>query len=337
MSRVILVAIGLLCGFGSAVCGQELVNLELSSLQRKYSIEKPVDSKSADFSMGKPGKLIIFYESAPYHGGPGGMSLQKVEATRGLLEEPPTMGTTILNEMRPEEGGFAERKTIRQEILIPGPLPEGQKYRALLVGWHEYQAFQIRGDGTQKPAVQKLAISFIPWDKLPSEPGPAAEVDIAGKWLSGEAGNTSVMVVTPKGNGEYDVVENGFDEARGVARVKGRTIYFEYTLTKPGPNKGKRGVLVVTIGKEGKYGKGWTVGDHGVGGATWTYWSDKPVKPITEVDTAEPTTKVPPSDKSAPESNGFTVKIGKVKVKAGEMVTLPVAVSYTHLTLPTKA
>lgn len=306
MSRGFLVAACLLCGFSSVVCGQELVSLELSSPARNYDIERPVDSKSADFSMGKPGKLIIAYESAPYHGGPGGMTFEKIDATRGLLEEPATLGTTILNETLPKEGGFAERKTMRLEILVPGPLPEGQKFRAWLTGWHEYQAFQIRGAGTQKPAVQKLTVNFIPWDKLYAESGPAAEFDISGKWLNGEAGNTSVMVVTPKGGGEYDVVENGFDEARGTAKVKGRTIYVDYQLTKPGPQQGKRGVFIVTVGKEGKYASGWTVGEQGVGGAKWTYWSDTPVKPITGTKPTDSPTKTDISGTWTHGSNGET-------------------------------
>ena len=110
-----------------AVQAQELVNFELASKARPYSLKNPVDRESRDFSMSKPGILTIFYESAPYHSGPGGHSFEKIDAKGGVLDGAPTMGTGGLLEILPKEGGSVDRRTIRHEILIHGPLPEGQK------------------------------------------------------------------------------------------------------------------------------------------------------------------------------------------------------------------
>ena len=259
-----------------AVQAQELVNFELASKARPYSLKNPVDRESRDFSMSKPGILTIFYESAPYHSGPGGHSFEKIDAKGGVLDDAPTMGTGGLLEILPKEGGFVDRRTIRHEILIHGPLPEGQKYRAWLTAWHAYQAFQIRGDGQQHAAVQKLNVTYVSWDRLYDAPGPPPEIDISGKWHHGDT-VTSSWHFTPAGNGEYEFEEKGADNVKGKARVKGRTIFIEYTRAKDG----KRNVHIITVDpKEGRHAPGWAAGEIFTGGDSTTVKFDTPVKPV---------------------------------------------------------
>jgi len=154
--------------------------------------------------------------------------------------------------------------------------------RASLVAPHRWASIQDSLRGEQLAANQVFKITFIPFDKISSQAGPTPAVDVAGKWYHGEENAT--LTFTPTGvAGEYAVVEKGYDNIKGTAKVKGNKVYIDWVTTTAKDGKQKKGVTVVEIKPDGTHAEGWSVGEGGTGGEKWSAvpgTTAKPVKPI---------------------------------------------------------
>jgi len=336
----ILMFISMLAPLGARpVLGQggELADLKVDSTTRPYDEKNPVQAAKQEFSLSKAGMLILFYEGEPYYEGvKGGMILPEETNLSNFY-----IGKGIYQKRTPDPGIPGQRYTFEQHWICASrekPL----NLRVGLLAPHRWQAFQIPGRGEQLAANQVLKVTFIPFDKISSQPGPAPQVDVTGKWYHGEANAT--LTFTPTGvAGEYKVVEKGYDNITGTAKVKGNKVYIDWVTTTAKDGKQKKGVNVVEIKPDGTHGEGWAVGEGGIG---WEGWSAVPgttAKPIGATTstpsptTPSPTTSSPGTPTATKPSPGtptagpepanvtrFTIQAGQREGKPGEVITVPV-------------
>lgn len=325
----------------NAVGQGELVDLKVDSKARPYDGKNPVQAAKQEFSLSKAGMLMMVYVGEPYYADvKGGMiPLEEVNLSNFVI------GTGIYLKRTPDPGIPGQRYTFEQHWLCANrekPL----NLRAALQAPHRWQAFQISGRGDQLAANQVLKVNFVPFDEISSQSGPAPQVDVAGKWLHGD--ENAVLTFTPTGvTGEYTVVEKGYDNITGTAKVKGNKVYIDWVTTTV-KGQQRKGVSIVEIKPDGTHGEGWSVGEGGVGGERWTAFPGTTAKPIgstpgtpgtsTPVPTTpgrttstgrstpgkETATGTPTTTPEPASVNAFTIQAGQREGKPGEIVTVPV-------------
>lgn len=251
------------------VQAQELADLKVDSKARKYSEKNPLQAAKQEFGLSKAGMVKMVYKTdMVYKDSRGGFSLDEVDLRNY------TVGRGIFQKRTPDTAIPGQPYTFEQHWLCENrekPL----NLRASLVAPHYHQS------GDQLAANQVLTITFVPFDKISAEPGPAPQVDVAGKWYHGEENATLTFTPTAVA-GEYEVAEKGYDNIKGTAKVKGRKVFIDWVTTTAKGDKQKKGATIVEIKPDGTHAEGWTVGDHGVGGEKWsaaTGTTAKPVKP----------------------------------------------------------
>lgn len=348
-----LFALVCVCLLATVVCqnalgqGGDLADLKVDSKSRPYDETNPVQAAKQEFSLSKAGMLMLQYVIEPYYqDAKGGMiALEETNLSNFVI------GKGVYQKRTPDPGIPGQRYTFEQHWLCANrekPL----NLRAALAAPHRWQAFQFSGRGDQLAANQVLKVTFVPFDQISSEPGPAPQIDVSGKWLHGD--ENAVLTFTPTGvAGEYKVVEKGYDNITGTAKVKGNKIYIDWVTTTAKDGKQKKGVSVIEIKPDGTHGEGWSVGEGGVGGERWTAFPGTTAKPIGSAPgtTGTPGTSVattpvpttpggttssgsPPPDKgtatgtptTTPEPasvTGFTIQAGRREGKAGEIVNVP--------------
>lgn len=239
------------------VQAQELADLKVDSKARKYSEKNPLQAAKQEFGLSKAGMVKMVYKTdMVYKDSRGGFSLDEVDLRNY------TVGRGIFQKRTPDTAIPGQPYTFEQHWLCENrekPL----NLRASLVAPHYNQS------GDQLAANQVLTVTFIPFDKISSEAGPASQVDVAGKWFHGEQNAT--LTFTPTGvAGEYEVVEKGYDNIKGTAKVKGNRVYIDWVTTTAKDGKQKKGVTVVEIKPDGTHADGWSVGEGGTGGEKWS-------------------------------------------------------------------
>jgi hypothetical protein len=329
--------------------GGDLVDLKVDSTTRPYDEKNPVQAAKQEFSLSKAGMLMMVYVCEPYYADVKGGMIPLEEANLSNF----VIGRGIYQKRTPDSGIPGQRYTFEQHWLCANrekPL----NLRAALAAPHRWQAFQISGRGEQFAANQVLKLTFIPFDKISSQPGPAPQVDVAGKWLHGD--ENAVLTFTPTGvAGEYTVVEKGYDNITGTAKVKGNKVYIDWVTTTARDGKQKKGVSVVEIKPDGTHGEGWAVGEGVTGGERWTAFPGTTAKPIGSTPgtpgtpgvvgtpTSVPTTPkgTTSSDDSSTPGKGtaagtpttnpepanvksFTIQAGQREGKPGEIVMVPI-------------
>lgn len=330
------------------VQGGELVELKVDSKTRPYDEKNPVQAAKQDFSLSNAGMLIMLYVGEPYYKDVKGGMIPLEEVNGRNFD----IGKGIYQKRTPDPGIPGQRYTFEQHWLCANrekPLD----LRATLVAPHRWQAFQFSGRGDQLAANQVLKLTFIPFDEISSQPGPAPQVDVAGKWLHGD--ENAVLTFTPTGvAGEYKVVEKGYDNITGTAKVKGNKVYIDWVTTTAKDGKQKKGVSVVEIKPDGTHGEGWAVGEGGIGGERWTALPGTTAKPIgttpgtpgtpvasgtptsvpttpkgtTSTDSSTPgkgtATGTPTTTPEPANVKSFTIQAGQREGKPGEIVMVPV-------------
>lgn len=253
---------------GASARADELVDLKLDSKPRKYGPKDPLQAEKQEFSLSKPGVLTLVHVIDPFHKDARSnfFTLEEVNLRNYVI------GPGIFQERIPDDAIPGQKRQFKQQWLCP-PRKEPLNLRATIVAPHRPDG------GDQLGASQRLTIGFVPFEKISSEPEPKPAIDVSGKWLHGEA--NAVWTLTPKGDGEYEAVEKGYDNAKGTARVKGRKVYIDWVTTTAKDGQ-KRGVTVVEAKEEGKgrYLDGWSVGEHGAGGEKFTAWEHAGAKPL---------------------------------------------------------
>lgn len=313
-------------GNSSQIFGQELVDLTLESKKRGYdSVTAPLSGAKQDFAITKPGIMTVLHVLEPHPAGRGGYRLFPINPKNGPdWEARHHFGATISVEQTPKEPKKGDRVTIKT-IYRVWPTPPEIKMAARLVPPHEYQSFQIGNRGEQLAANQQLKIDFIPAEDYVNQDKTTPAIDISGNWKNGDPFNSADWTFTPKGIGEYDFKEKGFEDAVGTAKVRGKKIYIDYTTSKDKKNP-QKGIQVIEIDDSNKNGSGWWITTQGGGVAR--IWTSMPAKPITPApqdstpkDSATPS--VPPKGEPAAVTK-FTVQVGVRRAKPGEIVQVPV-------------
>lgn len=269
-ASLVLAILSLHFTLGGKAAAQELADLKVDSTPRKYSDKNPPQAAKQEFSLSKAGMVkLVFHNSKVYKDVRGGqVGLDEVELRNY------SVGTGIYQKRTPDTAIPGQPYRFEQHWLCPArekPL----NLRATLVAPHDPQAMN------QLAANQTLTVTFIPFDKISSEPGPAPEVDVAGKWYHGEENATLTFTPTAVA-GEYEIAEKGYDNIKGTAKVKGKKVYIDWVTTTAKGDKQKKGATIVEIKPDGTHAEGWSVGDHGVGGERWSAvpgTTAKPVKP----------------------------------------------------------
>lgn len=251
------------------VRAQELANLKVDSKARKYSEKNPLQAAKQEFALTKAGMVKMVYKTdMVYKDSQGGFSLDEVDLRNY------SVGRGIYQKRTPDTAIPGQPYTFEQHWLCENrekPL----NLRASLAAPHYSKS------GDQLAANQVLTVTFIPFDRISSEAGPAPLVDIAGKWFHGEQNATFTFTPTGVG-GEYTVVEKGYDNIKGTAKVKGKKVYIDWITTTAKDGKQKKGVTVVEIKPDGTHAEGWTISEGGSGGDHWSAapgTTAKPVKP----------------------------------------------------------
>ncbi len=244
----------------------DLVDIKVDSKARKYGEKNPVQAAKQEFSLSKAGMVKLVYKTDMiYKDSRGGQGLEEVNLSNY------TIGTGIFQKRTPDTAIPGQPYTFEQHWLCANrekPL----NLRATLVAPHYTQS------SDQLAADQVLTITFIPFEKISSEAGPAPGVDVAGKWLHGDQNATLTFTPTSIA-GEYAVVEQGYDNIKGTAKVKGNKVYIDWVTTTARDGKQKKGVTIVEIKPDGTHGEGWSVGDGGTGGERWTAFPGTKAKP----------------------------------------------------------
>lgn len=328
--------------------GADLADLKVDSKARPYDETNPVQAAKQEFSLSKAGMLMLHYVIEPYYQDTKGGMIPLEEANLSNF----VIGKGIFQKRTPDPGVPGQRYTFEQHWLCENrekPL----NLRAALAAPHRWQAFQFSGRGDQLAANQALKVTFVPFDKISSQPGPAPQIDVSGKWLHGD--ENAVLTFTPTGvAGEYQVVEKGYDNITGTAKVKGNKIYVDWVTTTAKDGKQKKGASVIEIKPDGTHGEGWAVGEGGMGGERWTAFPGTKAKPIgptpgtpgtagtsgtptpvptTPGGTTSPGTSPPgkgvgtetPTTTAEPANvTKFTIQAGQREGKPGEIVNVPV-------------
>lgn len=250
---------------------QELADLKVDSKARKYDVKSPVQAAKQEFSLSKAGMVKLAYRTnMVYKDARGGQSVEEANLSNFSI------GRGIHQKRTPDTAIPGQPYAFDQHWICANrdkPL----NLRATLVAPYYHQS------SDQLAANQTLTISFIPFDQISAEPGPKPALDVAGKWYHGE--QNAVLTFTPKGaTGEYEVVEKGYDNLKGTAKVKGSKIYIDWVTTTAKDGKQKKGVTVVEIKPDGTHAEGWSVGEGGMGGEQWSAFPGTKARPASAQD-----------------------------------------------------
>jgi Cohesin domain/Dockerin type I domain len=264
---------------------QQLVDLNLATTgPRGYdSVTAPMDPAPAqNFELGRPTFLMLTYtiEKVPAGSPKGGYQMFPVMPERGADWEPNyTFGRTLSVKSVPAEE-IAGQPFRREIVMLAWATPPGIAIRCKLVPHHHWQAFQIGNRGTQVASTQTLTVEGAPFDEYSSRDNALPKWDITGDWGHGDPsiGLTATWTFTPKGNGEYDAVQKGFDNAKGTARVRGDRIYIDYTSTTAKDGKQYKGLMIIDLSPKGVADTGIWATEKEIGDTR--VWTSKPARPI---------------------------------------------------------
>jgi len=262
------------------VQAQELADLKVDSKARNYDVKNPVQAAKQEFSLSKAGMLTLLYVTDPYHKDIKGgyIPLEEVNGRNFVI------GQGIYQKRTPDTGIPGQIYTFEHHALCAArekPLD----LRASLVAPHRWASNLDRLQGEQLAANQVFKVTFIPFDKISSQAGPKPAVDVAGKWYHGEANAT--LTFTPAGTtGEYEVVEKGYDNIKGTAKVKGNKVYIDWITTTAKDGKQKKGVTFVEIKADRTHAEGWSVGEGGMGREQWSAVPGTKAKPVKPTGTS---------------------------------------------------
>ena len=348
-AMIALLAFGLLLPFGNRnVLGQgvELVSLKLDSTKRAYdTVTAPPSKVKQDFSIPKPGfmTIVLTLEPFPAKSDGGLFRIFPIAPKNGPdWEARHHLGTVVLNELTPKDAKAGDKR-VHKIVYRVQPTPAEIMIAARLTAPLLSQAFQIGNRGEQLGAVQQLIITFAPFEDYSKQDNAPPGLDIGGTWSHGDPfGEKATWTFTPKGAGEYEAVEKGFDNAHGTAKVRGNKIYIDWISTTAKDGKQKKGVSVIDIDSSNKAGGGYWIGDAGEGGVR--IWTSTPAKPIgiaavpppSVPPTSVPPTSAPPkpiTDPATPPPPGvaepasvsrFTIQAGRREGKPGEVTTVPI-------------
>lgn len=346
-SRALLV-FGLVLPFAQRTAlgqGVELVNLKLDSTRRGYdTVTNPPSGVKQDFSIPKPGFMTVVHTLEPFPAkSDGGLfRIFPIAPKNGPdWEARHHLGTVVLSELTPKDAKAGDKR-MHKIVYRVQPTPAEIMIAARLTAPLLFQAFQIGNRGEQLGAVQQLIVTFVPFEDYSNQDTAAAGLDISGIWSHGDPfGEKATWTFTPKGPGEYEAIEKGFDNARGSAKVRGNKIYIDWTSTTAKDGKQKKGVSVIDIDSSNKAGGGYWIGEAGEGGVR--IWTSAPAKPIG-IAAVPPPSALPPSDsptsvppKPTPDPatpppgveepasvSRFTIQAGRREGKPGEVTTVPI-------------
>lgn len=301
LAAVALLILGSLQG---VVEGQDLADLKVDSKARRYDENNPVQAAKQEFAISKAGMLTLLFIIEPYQkDARGGFTpLEEVNLSNFFI------GTGIYTKRTPDPGIPGQKYVFEQHWLCANrekPL----NLRAMLIAPHRWNSIQDSRRGQQLNANQVLKVTFIPFDKISSQSGPKPAVNVAGKWYHGE--QNAVLTFTPTGViGEYDVVEKGYDNIKGTAKVKGNKVYIDWVTTTATGGKQKRGVTFVEMKPDGTHAEGWSVGEGGMGREGWSAVPGTKAKPVKSTETSSvPTSGATPGTAATP---GGATKPGTV-------------------------
>lgn len=320
--------------------GGELVNLKLDSTARAYdTVTNPPSGGKQDFSIPKPGFMTVIYtiEPVPHKMDSGGFRLFPIVPKNGPdWESRHHMGTVILNELTPKDARPGDKR-VHKIVYRVLPTPAETMIAARLTAPLVHQAFQIGNRGEQLGAIQQLTVAFAPFEDYSKQDTTPPGLDITGVWTHGDPfGPNATWTFTPKGPGEYEAVEKGFDNAVGTAKVRGNRILIDWISTTAG-DKQKKGVTIIEVDGSRKAGSGFWIGNSGEGNVR--IWTTSPAKPLSPTSTATPPTTpttptagtpTAPVDGAVPGSgepatvSRFTIQVGQREGKPGELVMVPV-------------
>ena len=319
-----------------SVLAEELINLKLESTQRGYdTVTAPPSGAKQNFSIPKPGFMTVIYtiEPFPAKSDGGGYRIFPIAPKNGPdWEARHHMGTIILNELTPKDAKPGDKRTQKLVYRVQ-PTPAEIMLAARLTAPLVFQAFQIGNRGQQLGAIQQLIVHFSPFEDYSNQDTARPEIDISGKWTHGDPyGATATWTFTPKGPGEYEAVEKGFDNARGTAKVRGKKIYIDWVGTAK-DGKQRKGLTVIDIDSTNKSGGGFWIGDAGEGGVR--IWTSTPAKPIgtttstppdkpIETPPTTPPSGIPTASPEPANVKGFTIQAGQREGKPGETVMVPI-------------
>lgn len=242
---------------GMPARAEKLVELELVSRQRAFAPGNPVESVSQEFGITGPGVLTVEWVTEPHQGANGGYG---IKAKGG---SPLYLGRESIREEAPKPLVVGSRYSLRQVIIVPKGT---QALEAYLTAWWKPQAMQILNYGEQLPGIQRLSIGFVPLGQATAQSGAPATVDITGTWRYDRGGGANLSF-TARGGGVYDVVEQGYGNGRGTARVSGRTVTIEYKNSTSWGSQ-KSGVYVLEVGPGDSTMSGGWLTDNGENGET---------------------------------------------------------------------
>lgn len=334
----------IVCGiaFGvSTVQANELADITLAAGNRRFTSANPRQKVEQEFAIpAERGILTITYMTDPYPltASLGGFDIYAKGGTSLYL------GRTATYQTKPKTLQPGARWWTQKVILVDSPITKGLV--AQLVAHGVPQAIQIVNEGDQLASTQNLKVDFVSMSGAANRPGSPPEVDIAGKWkFKGYSGG---WTFTPRSDGTYDAVEDGFGFGRGIAKVTGRTVTITWENTKPYGEQ-KNGVHVVEVGSGGNTMTGAWITNNGENNTSeFTRTTPAPTK---ETITKETPTKDPDKDtgtkdvgtKTGPTGStpteivpepanvqAMTLQAGKRRVQAGETVTIPVYLLKAH-------
>ncbi len=243
---------------GLPVWAEKLVDLELVSRRRPFTPKKPVESVSQDFRITGPGILSVEWQTDPHQGANGGFGIKAKDGS------PLYLGRESVREEKPKPLVVGAVYKLRQVIIVPKAT---RPLEAVLTAWWAPQAMQILNYGDQLPAKQRLTIGFVPLGQTTKKSdGPPPGVDISGTWRY-DTGAGANLTFTSKGGGLYDVVEKGYGNGRGTAKVSGRTVTIEYTNTTAYGTQ-KSGMYILEVGPENKTMSGGWLSNNGENAST---------------------------------------------------------------------
>ncbi|MDP1732421.1 MAG: LCCL domain-containing protein [Devosia sp.] len=220
----------------------------------------------------------------PHQGANGGHWIDSKDGS------PLYLGREVHREETPSPLVVGSPYRLKYVIVVPQAT---QRLEATLTAWWAPQAIQVMNYGDQLGSSQHLSVSFVPVDQAVSQSGAPPEIDVSGVWREGNIGQT--WTFTPRGDGLYDAVENGYGNARGTARVSGRTITVDFVNTTKYGNH-TRGVWVAVVDESGTTASaGWITDDGETGSMTWTRQTPVPVGPVSKpVAPPKPVEPTPP-------------------------------------------
>lgn len=211
-------ALGLL-GLGAPVVRADtLVEIELVSAKRRYNTDRPIDQTSQPFAVSGAGILTIDYQTDPYQGHVmGGYAITAADGS------PLSLGQAVSHRLTPDPWVEGSPAKLQDVILVPKAL---QPLEATLACWHAGDAMQVLHQGTQLPAAQRLAVSFLTADQyLAQSKAAPPEVDVSGAWGNWGTIGGADLIFVPKGKGLYELA----GRYTGTAKVSGRTVMVDYS------------------------------------------------------------------------------------------------------------